>query len=30
VQDISEVLIEAVEHGERAPESTTAPFQPGV
>jgi Fe-S oxidoreductase len=30
VQDISEVLIEAVEHAESAPEPTTAPFQSGV
>jgi Fe-S oxidoreductase len=30
VQDISEVLLEAVEHAEQDPETATARFQPGL
>ena len=30
VQDISEVLLEAVEHAEQGPETATARFQPGL
>ncbi|HKA94490.1 MAG TPA: (Fe-S)-binding protein, partial [Acidimicrobiia bacterium] len=30
VQDISEVLLEAVEHAEEAPETVTAHFEPGL
>jgi hypothetical protein len=30
VQDISEVLLDAVEHAEQAPETVTARFQPGL
>ena len=30
VQDISEVLLEAVEHAEEAPETVTARFEPGL
>jgi len=30
VQDISEVLLEAVEHAEKAPDTVTAHFEPGL
>ena len=30
VQDIAEILLEAIEAGERAPAPLTAEFQPGV
>ena len=30
VQDIAEVLLEAVERGEHAPEPVTAHFEPGL
>ena len=30
VQDIAEMLLEAIEDGERAPAPVTAEFQPGV